>query len=289
MRRTNLTVLLVMIALLVAGVTGCDRQPATTPGPTPAGNETPSETPAEQTATVVRVYLVRGEKIGMGGREVTLDAESDAPRAAVEQLLEGPTAEEKEFGLGTAIPDGTKVNGVDILDGVATVDLSKSFDAGGGSLSMLLRVTQVVCTLTQFDDVEKVAFKLDGQPVKSIGGEGIIVDPPVDRSAFEGQLPAILVEAPYPGQTVTSPLTISGSSNVFEATHQLNLTDPDGLIVAEKTITATSGTGTRGTWTATVEFPKPKFDGTGSVIAFTLSAKDGKKTDIVEIPVKMTK
>ena len=137
---------------------------------------------------------------------------------------------------------------------VATVDLSKEFESGGGSLSMLLRVAQVVCTLTQYEGIDHVAFSIDGKPVESIGGEGVIVSPPVGREDFEGQLPPILVESPFALQEVTSPLRIAGSSNVFEATHQINVTDPEGLIIAEKTVTATSGTGTRGTWSVEVPY-----------------------------------
>jgi hypothetical protein len=304
MKVTRTIAVFLALSLAVSAVGGCaPRRPTREPAPAPAPKqetETAAPEPSAPEPTTepeptqpltqvnVRLYFIRGEKIGVAGRQVGVTSKATA-RAAIEALLAGPTATEKEFGLGTTIPAGTKLNGIAIADGTATVDLSKTFESGGGSLSMLLRVTQVVCTLTQFPSVKRVAFKLDGKPVSSIGGEGIIVSPPVDRADFEGQLPPILVETPVPGQKIASPVRIAGSSNVFEATHQINVTDPDGLIIAEKTVTATSGTGTRGTWSQLIAYPTVKRDGLGAIIVFEYSAKDGKPTNVVEIPVYMTK
>lgn len=277
---------LLVLALVASAVSGCSR--VTTPQPqAPARRPTPPS--PEFTETRVLAYFTRGEKVGVAARFVRVEPTTTAlARAAVQALVAGPSDEERQFGLGTAVPQGTRVNGVTIRDKVATVDLSREFASGGGSLSMLLRVAQVVCTLTQFDDIERVTFALDGEKAQAIGGEGVIVDPPVSRADFEEQLPAILVESPAPGEAVTSPLTVSGSSNVFEATHQLTVTDPDGLIIAEKTVTATSGTGTRGRWSETVTFGPVKREGLGAVIVFELSAKDGSRQNVVEIPVRMT-
>lgn len=278
---------LVLVSLISAG---CSRSSPRAALPEPAPTAEPTITPVLGNTTLVRVYFVRGEEIGVAGREVdpTEDVGTLAYSAIV-ALLTGPTPEEAEAGLITAIPGGTSVNDVDINGTTARVDLSEDFQSGGGSLSMLLRVAQVVCTLTQFDGVENVAFSIAGKPVSTIGGEGVIVDPPVDRTDFDGQLPAILVETPTPEQQVTSPLTVSGSSNVFEATHQLNITDPDGLILVEETVIASSGTGTRGTWSETITFGPVKRDGLGAVIVFEYSAKDGSQQNVVEIPVRMKK
>ena len=68
-------------------------------------------------------------------------------RAALEELLKGPTPEEAAAGFGTEIPDGTALLGLEIDDdGVATVDLSSEFASGGGSLTMFVRLAQAVHT-----------------------------------------------------------------------------------------------------------------------------------------------
>ena len=51
-------------------------------------------------------------------------------------------------------------------------------------------------------------------------------------------------------------------------------------------MTATSGTGTRGTFEFTVPF---EFDGVGELIVFESSAKDGSRINLVEIPLRMTR
>lgn len=275
----------VLLCALLAVSTGCRVQP-TAPEPVPTPTP-PVERPPDP-GQVMNVYFVRGEKVGVGGREIPKTSDTEgAALSAMRALVAGTSDDETAFGLTSAIPEGVAVNGVTIDGDTATVDLTADFASGGGSLSMLLRVTQVVCTLTQFNGVEKVAFVLDGEPTKAIGGEGVIVDPPVGRSDFEGQLPAILVESPYPGQTIQVPLTVSGSSNVFEATHQLTLTSPDGSELADVVVTATSGTGERGTWSESVTFAPPETSGLGTLTVFESSAEDGNPINVVEIPVRL--
>jgi Immunoglobulin-like domain of bacterial spore germination len=95
------------------------------------------------------------------------------------------------------------------------------------------------------------------------------------------------VESPLPFAEVTSPLEISGTANTFEATVLVNVTDGDGLIVYDDHTTATSGSGTRGTFdlTATFDVPQP---GVGEVIVFEESAQDGSRVNIVEVPVRIS-
>ena len=70
---------------------------------------------------------------------------------------------------------------------------------------MFMRLAQVVFTLTQFPTVEGVNFKLDGEPIDVLGGEGIIIDHPMSRADYEDMSPAILVESPTVGDTVRQP------------------------------------------------------------------------------------
>jgi spore germination protein GerM len=119
--------------------------------------------------------------------------------------LGGPSAAEAAAGLVTSIPSGTWLLGLRIDRGVAYVDLSGSFAFGGGSRSMLTRIAQVVHTLTWFPTVGSVRFLIDGREVDAIGGQGVIVDHPPTRADVEGQAPAILIERPTEGQTVSAP------------------------------------------------------------------------------------
>jgi germination protein M len=184
------------------------------------------------------------------------------------------------------IPTGTRLLGLSIAGGVATVDLSGEFESGGGSASMLGRVAQVVYTLTQFPSVQRVLFRLDGKPVSALGGEGVVVDPPVGRADLEGVTPAILVESPAPGEIVRSPIAVRGTANTFEATFMLRV-ESGGRKLSEHFVTATSGSGTRGTFATTIAVPVQPRSEAVTLVAYEASAADGKPIHVVRIPLTL--
>ena len=99
--------------------------------------------------------------------------------------------------------------------------------------------------------------------------------------------PAILVETPLPFDEVTAPLRVAGTANTFEATFEYELLDPNGKALKQGFATATSGSGTRGTFDFKVPFEAP--DGVGRLVVYELSAADGSKTHVVEIPISLAK
>lgn len=261
--------------------------PTATPQATPTAAPSPAPSPTETPAPLaLKVFFLRDEAVAAVHREVP---PTDAVgRAAMETLLRGVTFAEADTGLSTAIPDGTRLLDLDIGGGIATVDLSGDFESGGGTLSMRARLAQVVYTLTQFPTVDAVLFRLDGEPVEVFSGEGIILSGPVGREEFEDLTPAIFVDSPPQGATVRSPVRVFGTANTFEATFQLNIVDREGLIIADVTVTATSGSGTRGTFDVTVPFDVERAGG-GAIIVFEYSARDGSQINVVEIPVELAR
>lgn len=275
--------------LALAGCGGGDEAGETTAAP-PADTGTattePAPTDTAEPAELQRlqVYFLRDERMGVGARLVPETQAVGA--AAVRALLEGPTEEEAAAGLATAIPAGTRLLGLDVDGGVATVDLSPEFASGGGSLSMQARVAQVVHTLTQFPTVSEVSFRLDGDPVTALGGEGLVLSQPVGRGDFEDLAPQILVESPAVGEEVHPPLRIVGTANTFEATFMVALLDADGRELARDFVTATSGSGQRGTFDKELPFTaEGSFDGTVKV--WEASAEDGSEIHVVQIPVRV--
>jgi immunoglobulin-like protein involved in spore germination len=107
------------------------------------------------------------------------------------------------------------------------------------------------------------------------------------RADFEDVTPAILVESPLPFQAVAAPLRVTGTANTFEATFEYDLTDPAGKVLSHNFVTATSGSGTRGTFDFTVPFEAPS--GLGKLVVYERSAADGSKTHIVEIPLTLAR
>jgi len=211
----------------------------------------------------------------------------DPITGTLQALLDGPTPAEAASvpAISSAVPAGTVIRGVTVGDLVVTVDLSSEFLSGGGTLSMMGRLGQVVYTLTRLDGIDGVRFEIEGVPTTVFGGEGIIVNDPATRADFDGLLPAILIETPvYSDFGTTNPLAARGTANVFEATVSLALVDGDGLIIWEGFTTATCGTGCRGDWEISIPY-EVDFPQMGSLIAWESSARDGSQTNVREHPV----
>ncbi len=102
------------------------------------------------------------------------------------------------------------------------------------------------------------------------------------RADFEAQTPQILVESPLPFEEVKTPLRVTGTANTFEATFEYELKDSQGKVVDSNFVTATSGTGTRGTF----DFTTKAVDDVVSLVVFERSAKDGSRINEVEIPLR---
>lgn len=242
----------------------------------------PSASTTPTPLTTVALYFIRNEKISVAHRDV---ARGDAV-GALAALMAGPSAAERALGVSTSIPSGTQFLYVS-WDGLyATVNLSHQFASGGGSFPMSARLAQVVFTVTQFAPIKYVSFQLDGKPVTVFGGEGIVLDHPVARSNYEQLSPAVLIEAPVIGETVSSPITVTGTANTYEAVFQLQILDANGQVVVSQRVQASSGTGTRGTFSA-VLIPSASVHGPATLRAFEYSAKDGSPINIVDIPISL--
>ena len=73
----------------------------------------------------------------------------------------------------------------------------------------------MVYTLTQYPTVTKVGFL----------SAGTATGWPLGRADYADHLPPILVSGPAVGQRVTSPVTVSGTADVFEATVSVRIRD----------------------------------------------------------------
>jgi spore germination protein GerM len=276
-------------AALVLGVAGCGTEdegtgePTAEPTsePTASPSPSPTEEPSGETVSVL-VYFLSGEKLATAER--TLPATQAVARAAMSALCGGPNDFEEAAGLTSSVPEGTEVLGINVKDGVATVDLSGEYASGGGSLSMMTRVAQVVYTLTQFKSIRGVLFHLDGEPVDAIGGEGIIVDTPQRRAAWQDFEPVIFVERPGVGATVDSPVVISGRATVFEATIQLEVLDADEKPLAKGFTMATIGAPDRGRFRERLAYAASATT-EGFVVAYEASMQDGSRLHEVRVPV----
>jgi len=156
---------------------------------TDAGSGT-GEAPNAPTTITVRLYWVEAGENALGV-ERTLPYTQAVATAALNALLAGPTPEELATwpAISSAIPAGTKLNGVSVANGIAKVDLSSEFESGGGTFSVTARLAQVVYTLDQFPTVDAVEFYIDGVKVEMFSGEGLILDGPQTLDDYDDLLP----------------------------------------------------------------------------------------------------
>jgi hypothetical protein len=256
--------------------------PGTPAAPSRPVTEPPTATPRRVTTAV---YFLHGEYVSPAPRTVTAPATA---AGALHALLAGPSGTEARQGRTTAIPSGTTLRSLAVRDKVATVDLSGRYDDGGGTLSMRARLAQVVYTVTRYPGIEKVRFQLDGKPVTSFGGEGIVLNRPVGRAHFEDVTPAVLVESPLIGDTVRTPVRVWGTANTFEAEFRLKITDVTGRTAADVRVMATSGSGTRGTFDVTFPY-KAARTGPGVLTAYFYSPEDGRPVTVDTVPVTVNR
>jgi hypothetical protein len=295
LRSTLRAVALILALTGAAGAAACGGTAGgATGGPTPAGAETgattpatsqesalPSSSPGAAATTAVRPYFLRGEKLGVAERQVPHTPAVAA--AALTALCEGPAAAEQSAGLSSAVPSGTQLLGVSIKDGVATVDLSGDFAEGGGSLSMQARVAQVVYTVTQFESVTSVDLRMDGKPLASLGGEGLILEPGQTRADWSDFEPVIFVERPGAGAVLANPFVLSGTALVFEGAFMARLIDDSGRRIVNVPVQASAGGPERGDFRSVV--PVSTSASAGTLIVYAQSMEDGSRQDEVRIPV----
>jgi germination protein M len=186
----------------------------------------PTEEPVPRTIALKAYFLLLGNVDGPTplvpvNRHV--EETVAVARAAMEALLAGPTEDEGAHDLrvgtiGTQIPEGTTLLGLDVEGGVATVDLSAEFASGDiddqDRESWAIRLAQVTYTLTQFPTVESVRFLVDGKPAAVIEGhEGSPIDL-ATRTAYADQRPGIFIDDPAWGGALADPLTVSGLAQI---------------------------------------------------------------------------
>lgn len=135
-------------------------------------------------AVIYLVELDGGEgRLEPVGRRLSARGPEARARAVVAALAAGPTEEERARGLASEVPAGLEVRAARLRDGVLELDLSAALESGGGSASMQARLYQLLYSLTQPGDVDAVALRLEGRPLRALGGEGLLVDQPWWRPA----------------------------------------------------------------------------------------------------------
>ena len=85
-------------------------------------------------------------------------------KAAIEELLKGPTSSEKTEGYFTSINNGVSLESLSIKDGTAYADFDENLERSvGGSCRVLAIRTQIIETLKQFPTVKNVVISINNR------------------------------------------------------------------------------------------------------------------------------
>ena len=135
----------------------------------------------DNTEREVTLYFINEEYIITGDeslekiipQKVTIERE-DIPleEAIVRKLMESPDSD----GLSTSIPETVELLEVEVSDGTAFVNFAQE-GLYGGSLQESFTITQIVNSLLELDNVDRVQFLVDGAKTESLMGHLIILDP----------------------------------------------------------------------------------------------------------------
>ena len=272
-----------------------------TPSPTVAP-PSPSSSPAA-TTMIVRAYFLLEDPFN-GGEVVneptlvpvlrTVPRSPEAAKAAINALLAGPSAKERAAmpHIVTFISANSKLRGIEVSGGLATVDLSAEFASPSpagtpdlGVYSLRGRLAQVVYTLTQFSTVDRVNFEIEGKLVKEFASPEIALDKPVTRATYRDRyLPLIFVDRPAWGAALLSPGRVTGLANVDEAQFRMSLLDGNDKVLVDVPVTASCGTGCWGRFDVTLSYVVSKAQW-GTLRVWDVSEYSGRDVAVREYPV----
>lgn len=153
-----------------------------------AHEENKRPVPVLQKKVSYTVYFIRVAPDGSTEKKAAVRTveKSDSPLTqAINQLLMGP--QDGDGDCETFIPEGTRLLGASVKNGVATLNFSEQFEFNRiGRDGIYGQLKQVVWTATEFNTVQSVLFLIEGKQKPYIGSEGIEIGGPISRRSFNG-------------------------------------------------------------------------------------------------------
>ena len=125
---------------------------------------------ATSDASTIKLYFSDhdGKYLVEEVRNRSFDSETEIPGYIVEQILEGP----READRRPTIPDGTRLLGIQITNGICTLNLSEDFVRNRPETHKRARmaVYSLVNALTELSEVESVRFLCGGNELADYAG-----------------------------------------------------------------------------------------------------------------------
>lgn len=141
----------------------------------------PDDTLGTEAATI---YLIQGDRLVERSRSVA----DNAPTDVITQLLFGPTEEELDSSIRSALSAGARLLGVTMDDGIATIDIGTPFTDVEQTYEIISALGQLVFTATGVPGVVAVKLALDGEIVPAPTESGETIRSPLTRADYDGLL-----------------------------------------------------------------------------------------------------
>jgi Immunoglobulin-like domain of bacterial spore germination/Sporulation and spore germination len=230
----------------------------------------------------------------VGGRQYlvperhTVPATRAVAAAAVDELLRG-----RPVFAGSRPPfaAGTRLLGIRIDGGTATVDLSREVLRGRPGDAQRYPLQALVHTVTQFRTVKRVVVAVEGRTSGAVAGRSldefwdVAPGQALTRDPTIRLAPIALVD-PGPGTLVKGGrLVVTGEASVYEANVSLRLRDGAGRVVAQGYTTAATAAPGRGAFSGALTFTAPGQPQRWTLEVFEVSAADGSIVYAVHVPV----
>ena len=158
--------------------------PAPEPGAQSASQDTPEALHAPKKTVIYTVGDRGGDDNDLVAHPVSLRHSQSPARDALQALIDVPSS---------PIPTGTKLLGLKIVDGLATVDLYSEFQSNfhGSDTQEAQTVNSVLRTLGQFPTIDRVQFLMEGKPIDALSqlplsGPLDVIRPASTRTADTG-------------------------------------------------------------------------------------------------------
>jgi hypothetical protein len=155
-------------------------------------------------------------------------------------------------------------------------------------LALVVLVSLTVCTSTNFTPVaptpSPTASAPRATPAPTTPSPSPTPSPePAQPTPITSASGFVTVNQPLANARITSPVTISGTAQVFEGVLQWRIVDTTGRVLGQgKTLAPADGVGA---YSVSATFVPPASDTAGLVEVFSISPKDGSIADLVRVPV----
>lgn len=210
----------------------------------------------------------------------------DGPRAAINELI---SASPKTAGAARTLPPRTRLLGISIKDGLATVNFSREVLAANvGAAGEALGIQSIVNTLTEFPQIREVSFQVEGNVdnrTREWWGHVGLYEQPFKRSLERVLEPDVWVTHPVSGQVAGVPMLVRGSARALGGTLNALLLDPAGKKIAEGQTPITKGSFGRVDFEMKLTFTPPG-KGNGILEVYRTGPGEGTPAERVKIPIQ---